>query len=274
MARERLASTSQSAALDAEVLLGAVTGWDQTTRIIRGPTPLDAAFATDFERLVNRRLAGEPIAYITGRREFWSLDMKVSKATLIPREDTETLVATAIERIPEDAQWDILDLGTGSGNIAIAIHSERPKCRIIGVDINPSAIDLANENAARLGAESCRFISGRWFDSLDGDCFHMVIANPPYIRRDDPHLTIGDVAFEPRAALVSGDDGLDDIGTIVNAAPAHLHQGGWLLLEHGADQANKVRELLKSRGFANIFTCNDFGMRERVTGGRAEAACL
>ena len=221
----------------------------------------------DFHDLLQRRLAGEPIAYILGSREFYGLPLKVTPATLIPRPDTETLVEAAFQKIPIDAPWNILDLGTGTGAVALAIAKQRPKSNVIGVDASAEALVVAIENAQSLGLTNAHFLKSDWFSDLVGQRFEVIVSNPPYIAEGDSHLTQGDLRFEPRSALVSGVDGLDDIRRIIQDAPNYLKPNGWLMLEHGYDQAQSVATLLKGNGFSQIDHAQDLAGTLRVTFG-------
>ncbi|WP_270807836.1 peptide chain release factor N(5)-glutamine methyltransferase [Aeromonas sp. QDB25] len=228
---------------------------------------LDAAQQATLAGWLARRLNGEPIAHLIGEREFWSLPLKVSPATLIPRPDTEVLVEQALARLP-GGPCALLDLGTGTGAIALALKSERPDADVWAVDRMPAAAALARTNSAALGLP-IEVRDGSWFAPLsDAPRFAMIVSNPPYIDGTDPHLHEGDVRFEPRSALVAEELGLADIRLIVTQAPAHLVPGGWLLLEHGWDQGEAVRQLLLQQGYVQVETVRDYGDNERVTLGR------
>ncbi|HCH53586.1 MAG TPA: peptide chain release factor N(5)-glutamine methyltransferase [Aeromonas sp.] len=228
---------------------------------------LDAAQQATLQAWLDRRLAGEPIAHLIGEREFWSLPLKVSPATLIPRPDTEVLVEQALARLPT-GPCALLDLGTGTGAIALALKSERPDADVWAVDRMPDAAALARANSAALGLP-IEVRDGSWFEPLsDAPRFAMIVSNPPYIDGADPHLEEGDVRFEPRSALVADEQGLADIRLIVACAPAHLCPGGWLLLEHGWEQGAAVRQLLLQQGYCQVETVRDYGDNERVTLGR------
>lgn len=228
---------------------------------------LDAAQQAILAGWLARRLNGEPIAHLIGEREFWSLPLKVSPATLIPRPDTEVLVEQALARLP-GGPCALLDLGTGTGAIALALKSERPDADVWAVDRMPAAAALARTNSAALGLP-IEVRDGSWFAPLsDAPRFAMIVSNPPYIDGTDPHLHEGDVRFEPRSALVAEEQGLADIRLIVTQAPAHLVPGGWLLLEHGWDQGEAVRQLLLQQGYVQVETVRDYGDNERVTLGR------
>lgn len=219
-----------------------------------------------YRTLIQRRETGEPVAHITGQREFWSLMLKVTVDTLIPRPETELLVEKALQRLP-DAPCSLADLGTGTGAIALALASERPDCRVTAVDRSEAALAVARENAGQHGLR-VEFLQGSWFEPLAGRRFDLIVSNPPYVCEEDRHLQQGDVRYEPRTALSAGADGLDDIRRIVAAAPEHLHPGGWLLLEHGYDQGHAVRALLNDRGYTGLETFCDLAGKERVTIGQ------
>jgi release factor glutamine methyltransferase len=259
---------SPSAKLDAEWLLAAVLGRSPSylrTWPEREVLPEDEA---RFVAHIERRRLGEPVAYILGRQGFWSLELEVAPHTLIPRPDTELLVETAIKVLPAGGAASVLDLGTGTGAIALALASERPAWQVSGVDRVTEAVALAARNAQRLGIGNAAFLESHWFSSLRGQRFELIVCNPPYIPASDPHLSQGDVRFEPSSALVSGVDGLDDIRLIIAQAPDHLSSSGWLVLEHGYDQASAVRSLLSAGGFVDVASCRDFGGHERVSLGR------
>ncbi len=258
---------SGSPALDAELLLCKVLGKGRSYLRSWPDAQPNAVQVAAFHALLARRHAGEPIAYLLGERGFWTLDLQVSPATLIPRPDTERLVELALELGPQGPAA-VLDLGTGSGAIALALAAERPDWKLTGSDRVADAVALAQRNAERLQLGNVRFVLSHWFAELQGQRFELIISNPPYIAADDPHLALGDVRFEPRSALVSGADGLDDIRHLVSTASAHLQPGGWLLLEHGWQQAEAVAELLHARGYQQVESWRDLGGNLRVTGGR------
>lgn len=260
-----------SARRDAEILLGHCLGQSRAwlyTWPEREPPPEPIE---RYRQLLARRECGEPIAYLTGWREFWTLQLKVNRHTLIPRPETETLVAWALE-LPLPPAAAVLDLGTGSGAIALALASERHAWLVEGVDASEAALQAAGDNAAHLGLEWVRFFRSDWYRALTCRRFHLLVANPPYIEAADVHLQQGDLRFEPRGALVAADAGLADLAQLVNGAPAHLHGGGWLLLEHGYQQGERVRVLLQEAGFTHISTRPDLAGLDRITGGcwRAE----
>jgi release factor glutamine methyltransferase len=203
-----------------------------------------------------------------GQREFFGLNFKVTPATLIPRPETELLVELALQRIPHNQGCSLLDLGTGSGAIALSIAHARPDVEVMAVDASAVALEVARENADQLGVRNANFVQSNWFSALDGKRYDLIVSNPPYVASDDIHLTQGDVRFEPLTALASGTDGLDDIRRIILEAPKHLNANGWLLLEHGYDQAESVRALLEKNGFGEIFSEKDIAGIERVSGGQ------
>ncbi len=257
---------SDSPRLDLELLLCHLLDCGRTHLFMHPERELSAQQAADFDALLQRRLAGEPVAHLTGRRGFWTLDLEVSADTLIPRPDTETLVEQALELLP-NGDFRVADLGTGTGAIALALASERPQWSLLGCDLVPGAVALAQRNAARLGLTNADFVQGSWFEPLQGH-FAMIVSNPPYIDPADPHLGQGDVRFEPRSALVAEGAGLADIRHIAAGARTALEPGGWLLFEHGFDQGAAVRGLLDELGYGEIATMPDLGGRDRVTRGR------
>jgi release factor glutamine methyltransferase len=252
---------------DAEVLLGHCLGRPRSWLFTWPEAEVPAEPAARYRDLLARRRAGEPVAYLVGERDFWSLSLRVTGATLVPRPDTETLVSWALElALPDDAR--VLDAGTGSGAIALALATERPRWRVTAVDRDPAALAVASGNAQRLGLGRVRFLVSDWFAALEGDSFDLVVANPPYLAADDPHLSGPSLAHEPVQALVAGPTGLEDLAALAATAPAHLAGGGWLLLEHGCDQAAAVRGLLAGAGFDAVATRRDLAGLERASGGR------
>lgn len=265
-ATERL-NGSDSPRRDAEILLGFVTGRTRTFLMAFCETKITEQELEKLASFLTRRHAGEPIAYITGVKEFWSLNFNVSSATLIPRPDTEKLVELALECIPT-TPCEVLDLGTGTGAIAIAMATERPDCLFTAVDKSEEALKLAQTNARQIGVNNVYFLQGNWYKPIKGRKFSMITSNPPYIEPTDIHLSQGDVRYEPRSALVSEDDGFADIKLIVQGATKHLNQYGWLLIEHGWKQGEAVQTIFKQRGFQLVKTYTDYSGNERVTVGR------
>lgn len=221
-----------------------------------------------FVSCIERRAKGEPIAYILGEREFYGLNLAVTPATLIPRPDTETLVEAALSKIPLDQNVHVLDLGTGTGAIALAIAQQRPQASVTAADASQPTLDVATQNGKQLKLSNVSFISSNWFSKLQQKQFDVIVSNPPYIEEADPHLQRGDLRFEPISALASGADGLDDIRRIVDECMIHLKPQGWLMLEHGYNQAKAVRELMAITGLVDIQTLQDLGGNDRVTLGR------
>ncbi|MFZ4145816.1 peptide chain release factor N(5)-glutamine methyltransferase [Enterobacter sp. 22146] len=260
-------SASESPKRDAEILLEFVTGKARTYLLAFGETQLSAEQEAQLATLLARRKTGEPVAHLVGEREFWSLPLYVSPATLIPRPDTECLVEQALSRLPAQA-CRILDLGTGTGAIALALASERPDCEVTAVDVMPDAVALAQRNVARLGFPNVTVLQSSWFSALDNRTFGMIVSNPPYIDEHDPHLTQGDVRFEPLTALVAANEGLADIMHIVTTSRQHLLPGGWLLVEHGWTQGDAVRDVFIAAGYRAVETCCDYGGNDRLTLGQ------
>jgi len=268
VAAETLARSGDTAALDAEVLLARVLGKPRSHLRARPEQLLQQLQQQHFFDLIRRRAAGEPTAYLTGHREFWSLDLMVNPHTLIPRPETELLVEIALAHIPLQHEALIADLGTGSGAIALAVACERPLCRVIATDIDPEALKAARANGERLNIRNVEFREGAWFAPFSDERFDMVVSNPPYVAEHDPHLEEGDLPAEPRRALVAGPTGLEMIGAIVGEAPRFLRDQGWLLLEHGYQQAEATAALLREAGYRRIQTWRDAAGHERVSGGQ------
>ncbi|MCK5480243.1 MAG: peptide chain release factor N(5)-glutamine methyltransferase [Gammaproteobacteria bacterium] len=259
---------SDTGRLDAEVLLASILEKNRSYLHAWPEKILSQETREQFHQLVTKRASGEPVAYLTGQREFWSLPLAVSADTLIPRPETETLVTLALEKIPADSCLHIADLGTGSGAIALAIAHERPRCRIVATDVSPRALAIAASNARNLGIENINFIHGNWCDPLPHEPFDLVLANPPYIEDQDAHLELGDVRFEPRIALAAGPDGMNDLNHIVACARHCLREQGWLMLEHGYNQADRVKQRLSEHGYLEISSHSDEAGLDRVCMGR------
>lgn len=262
-----LGLTLTEAKLEANLLCQQVLNVNRAWLISHECDALEANQQSAFESMVQRRLKGEPIAYILGSREFYGLMLKSTPATLIPRPDTETLVEAALAQIPQNSNFNVLDLGTGGGAVALAIAKNRPHCKVIAVDVSSGALSVALENTQHLKLINVRMLESNWFSALIGEKFDVIVSNPPYIAKDDEHLKRGDLRFEPLSALASGKDGLDDIRQITQDAPDYLNPNGWLMLEHGYDQAKAVAELLNERGFSKIEHAKDIAGTLRVTFG-------
>lgn len=259
---------SPTARLDAELLLAAALGKPRSFLHTWPERIVSSEAALMFADYLQRRRAGEPVAYILGHQGFWKLDLEVAPHTLIPRPETEMLVEAALELVPVFVPAEVLDLGTGTGAIALALANDRPGWKATAVDRVPEAVELAERNRQRLHLDNAEVLSSHWFSALEGRRFDLIISNPPYIADADPHLAAGDVRFEPSSALVAGSDGMDDLRTIISQAPNHLKEGGWLLLEHGYDQGAAVRDLLTQQGFERVQTRRDLGEHERISFGQ------
>ena len=266
---------SQLPRAEARRLLASLTGQPLTWFMAHGDDPADPDLAARFQALAERRRAGEPLAYLLGQQEFYGRPFAVSPAVLIPRADTETLVETALEQLARlrrqrhAVPLSLLELGTGSGIIAITLALEAPDTEVHAVERSPEALAMAQQNAKALRADNIHWHAGSWWQALA--CprrFDLIVSNPPYIAANDHHLQQGDLRFEPPQALAAGPDGLDDLRIIIGGAPAHLNPGGWLLLEHGYDQEAPVQALLRDAGFADVFTRRDLAGQPRVSGGR------
>lgn len=259
---------SVNAKLDTEVLASFVLNRSRGWIIAFADSyVLSGADLRALNALLARRSQGEPIAYLTGEREFWSLKLRVNGTTLIPRPDTEILVEQALLKIEPYQPVSVLDLGTGSGAIALALATERPLAQLTGVDCFAEVIDLAAGNAKNLGLSNCCFRVSHWFSALANTGYQVIVSNPPYIDENDPHLQEGDLRFEPRSALTAAEHGLADLREIIAESKHHLHPGGWLLVEHGYQQASAVQGLFKAAGYRQITTINDLGANPRVSYG-------
>ena len=266
---------SPSPRVDAEVLMEFATGRSRTWLYTWGDSECPTWEHARFDALIAARAQGQPVAYLTGEREFWGLPLATSPTTLIPRPDTETLVEAALARAGTPT-GRLLDLGTGTGAIALAFASEKPDWQVVGVDVRPEAVALAADNARTLNITNATFLVSDWFSaftlsspsaSSPGSTFEIIVSNPPYIAADDPHLGQGDVRFEPRSALVAEADGMADLLHLITTAQAFLSPGGWLVLEHGYQQAPSVRQALKLAGYQSVESVQDMGGHERVTLG-------
>lgn len=257
-------------AIDARILLQHVLDVGHAHLVAHPAQVLTAEQVQSFHLLATRRALGEPVAYLIGKREFYGLGFTVTPAVLIPRPETELLVDLSLERIPLDSPCRVLDLGTGSGAIALTIARHRPLASITAVDISADAVAVAKTNAAQLNVNNVRILEGNWFCELGQERFDLIVSNPPYVAERDPHLSQGDLRYEPDWALTAGGAGLECIESIVASAPAHLAANGMLLLEHGYDQAQACRDLLSKAGFVGVFSLPDLAGILRVSGGCLE----
>lgn len=254
---------------EVEVLLAAASGRSRAWLRAHDDAVAEAGWLLRYRDWLERRAQGEPVAYLIGEREFWSLPLKVTAAVLIPRADTETLVEQVLQRLPLRAGARLADIGTGSGAVALAVARERPQAQVVATDASSAALAVARENAERLGLAHVGFRLGDWYAALAGEArFDVIASNPPYIASNDRHLGEGDLRFEPASALVSGRDGLDAIRVLVADAATHLLPGGWLLLEHGFSQAPAVRALMQAAGLVETGSARDLGGHERVSYAR------
>ncbi|WP_407644466.1 peptide chain release factor N(5)-glutamine methyltransferase [Dongshaea marina] len=266
-AREQLAG-GDSPVLDAQVLLCYLLDCERVYLMTWPERALEESSWQAYQELVERRRQGEPVAYLTGVREFWSLPLEVSRESLIPRADTEVLVEQALEHFAGPV-GRVVDLGSGTGAIALAIKSERPQAEVWGVELQDEAQAVARRNARKLALD-VTFVQGSWFEPLDKQKFDLVVSNPPYIEASDPHLDQGDVRYEPVTALIAEQDGLADLQLISSQAPEYLNPGGWLMTEHGWEQGEAVRQLFEKAGFTRVKTVRDYGGQERVTLGQLQ----
>jgi len=267
-ARHSLQATSPSPAVDASILLCHVLDCSSSHLIAWPDNQLSPHQATQFKQILQQRVEGKPVAYITGEREFWSLSLKVTSDVLIPRPETETLVEFVLEKFSGSPALTVADLGTGSGAIACALAVERPAWNIIATDSAIEALDIARHNASVHQLENIRFVHGHWLGPLADLDFDLIISNPPYVAIDDPHLAQGDVRFEPEAALASGKQGMDAITHLTLQAGQRLKAGGWLIVEHGYDQQQLVYDCYQQGGFEDIIQLTDLAGQPRVTAGR------
>lgn len=253
---------------DARLLLQHVLNQDHVFLLTHPEQVFAANQERLFRQLVLRRINGEPVAYLIGERDFYDLTFKVTPDVLIPRPETELLVELALERIPANYASRVLDLGTGSGAIAITIAAHRPQVSVVAIDLSVDAVSVARMNASNLGTNNIFIFASNWFDELSGEKFDLIVSNPPYVADDDIHLNQGDLRFEPRMALVAEVDGMACIKRIISAALEYLVPGGWLLLEHGYDQAGLCRQLLEGEGYRDIFSRPDLAGIMRISGGK------
>ena len=268
-ATSQLRQHVDAAQLEAEILLGHLLGKSRTWLIAWSDADLSEQQLSRYHDLVEKRIQGTPIAHLTAEREFWSLSLRITADTLIPRADTELLVETCLDLYPAGRNITVADLGAGSGAIALAIATERPEWSILATDHSRQALDVAAHNAAALHVDNIQLLQGNWFDALPANTrVEILLSNPPYIPDDDPHLQQGDLRFEPRSALASGADGLDAIRLIISQASAYLKPGGYLLLEHGYNQGSAVRQLMYQSALGEINTLTDLAEHERVTMAR------
>lgn len=267
-ATQRLQASSGSARIDAEILLCHVLSCN-TAHLAAWPEKnLSLEQTQQFDQLITKRESGTPVAYLTGRREFWSLELDVSADILIPRPETETLVEFVLEHFSQQKNMHVVDLGTGSGAIALAIAHEHPDWKITATDISQDALTVAQKNADKHQIKNIEFRISHWFDALKDQSFDIIISNPPYVAENDPHLSDGDVRFEPASALVSGINGMDDIKAITTEVARYLKHNGWLILEHGYDQKKQVLDCFKAAGFKTIVQKSDLLNQPRMTAGR------
>jgi release factor glutamine methyltransferase len=265
-----LAQRSGSPELDAEVLLSAVLGISRSALIVQSGEVIAGEALEAYRNLLDRRAHGEPVAYLTGRREFWSLPLKITPSVLVPRHETELLVELALRVLPKSEPRRVLDLGTGSGAVALAIASERPRAQITGIDVSPAALGVARDNSRSLSLANVDWRLGSWFDAVPGERFDVIVANPPYVADGDPALPA--LAAEPALALLGGPHGLDALAAIIPDAARHLEPGGWLLLEHGSTQSAEVARLLDHQGFREVRSQTDYAGLPRVTLGTLHSA--
>jgi release factor glutamine methyltransferase len=262
----KLARVADSPQLEAELLLARSLEVPRSALHARANEPVLDCDATDrYEALLTRRALGEPVAYLLGEKEFWSLPLAVTPDVLIPRPETELLVERALTHLPSDAGTQVLDLGTGSGAVALALAHERNACAVLGIDVSGPAVELARRNAAALGIDNVGFRCGDWYGPVDGERFDLIVSNPPYIAEDDSRVASGVRRFEPHSALFAGADGLGALRRVIGGAPAHLLPGGWIVVEHGDRQGSAVRGLMADAGLAAVLTFRDLAGAERCT---------
>jgi release factor glutamine methyltransferase len=268
LARQSLAETSPTADLDAQVLLCHVLQCNSAHLIAWPEKRLDEAQQRHFLQFIEQRRQGYPVAHLTGQREFWSMDFMVDESTLIPRPETETLIEYVLENHSHHSSLKLLDMGTGTGAIAIVLAKENPGWQVHACDISPQAIQLAKRNRDKHEINNLTLLKSDWFSDIDGTDYDIIISNPPYIDADDPHLNQGDVRFEPASALISDNQGMKDIEHICSQAKGHLNNAGWLIVEHGYDQAEKVADCFAKNGYSEITQKKDLSSHIRMTAGR------
>ena len=264
-AKNQLDGLTDSVQADVEILLCHVLQCNRTWLHTWPEKELTPEQTEQFNKLITARSKHQPVAYLTGKRGFWSFELEVNETTLIPRPETELLVETALEKIPQDAHWQVLDLGTGTGAIALAIAHERPQCHVTAIEKSNDALKTAIKNSQILNLKNITFLQGNWLEPVQSKNFDLIVSNPPYIAENDEHLSQGDVQHEPATALASGKDGLDDIRLIIGQAREHLNPGGWLMFEHGYDQHAAIFRLLKNSGYSDISQVKDLGGQVRVS---------
>jgi len=267
-ATKHLYETSETPRIDAEILLQHVIERPLAWLIAYGDTIATSEHVKNFLQLVSQRQSGKPIAYLTGTRDFWTLTLKVDDNVLIPRPDTETLVEQALKRLPENTPLDIMDLGTGSGAIALSIAKERPQAKVLAVDSEAGALKVAEENAELNRIKNTEFLQSNWFTNIPNRKFNLIAANPPYVEAGDPHLKQGDLRFEPDAALIASGKGVDDIKNIIKNSRDYLQDKAWLIIEHGYNQADQVAALFEAADFKNIELFKDINELPRCTAGQ------
>lgn len=272
-AEEKLSANSPSARVDVDYLLQHVLKKDRAWLRINENSLLEDIQLSELNQALGKRMQGQPVAYLTGEKGFWSLDLAVNTATLIPRPDTELLVEMALEKLAKNQEAAVLDLGTGSGAIALAIACERLHVKVIAVDASRDALAMAEQNAKKYTLD-VQFRQGHWFEPVVGEKFQLIVSNPPYLADNDEHLAQGDIRFEPYTALVAAENGLADLRHIIEHAPSYLASKGWLMVEHGWQQGAAVRELMQKNGFAQIKTQCDIEGRERATQGQCVASAV
>lgn len=254
--------------LEAEILLAYSLQVSRSYLYAHADKPLTMQEMMQFRALISQRLLGKPVAYLTGEKEFWSLMLQVNESTLIPRPETELLVEATLARLTQDSTDVVFDLGTGSGAIAIAVASERAQCRMVATDISLEALEIAQQNAKNLGVSQIQFVQSHWFSNLYGQRAYIIVSNPPYIAEDDLYLDQNELRYEPQEALVSGTEGLDALRQIIQQAPDYLENTGWLLVEHGYNQGDRVAKLFEQHGYIQVTTHHDLAGLPRITAGK------